>query len=214
MAIETPNDTREDTGENAPAPNQPYTELLDMMSAQAASEEPVVERPATLHPVGDGEWRFLTRDGIANTSITLRLPVLGDDIDENAKRKNVYKRWLDRQVRQTEEGRKPAGAIYRSEVGKDGMLKADKAVFDITGEYQLRFHPARDVDGKRRKIAEFVTRDKTIAAYIRGRLERGEFAGEIKEDVRPMEVEINGQRIKVMPADDSARLAMAAAAAG
>lgn len=53
-----------------------------------------------------------------------------------------------------------------------------------------------------------------VADYIRSRLARGEFAGEIYEDVRPMWVEVGGQRIRVMPADDTARVAMAAAAAG
>jgi hypothetical protein len=198
----------------APREGQPFTEMTDLLAAQAAAALPEVKRPIQLVPIPSGAWRFVTKDELAGATVTLRLPHLTDDVDDNVRRKNIYKRWLDRMIKQTEEGRRSVGLIHRTDVGKDGMLKADKAVFDLTGEYSLSFKPARDKDGRRRKIAEFITRDKVIADYIRLRLSRGEFAGEIFEDVRPMEVEINGQVISVMPADDNARQAMAAAAAG
>jgi hypothetical protein len=198
----------------APRSGQPFTEMTDLAAAQAAATEPEKAEPIRLAPIAHGEWRFVTVDGRAGATVTLNLPHLNDDIDDNVKRKNIHKRWVDRKIKQTKEGRLTVGMIYPTDVGKDGMLKADKAVFDLLGEYHLVFTPARDLDGRRRKIAEFVTRDKVVADYIRLRLSRGEFAGEFFEDVRPMTVEVNGQFIQVMPADDTARQAMAAAAAG
>jgi hypothetical protein len=189
----------------APRPGQPFTALAEQLAAQAAADgpEPVIS-PAALPLVAETDWRFRTYPGRASATIALRIPVESDDIDDNVKRKNKYKRWLDRQVTQ--------GKIDRSEIGKDGLLKADKAVFDLTGEYHIHFRPVR-VGGKRAMEAQYTTDQKVIADYIRSRLMRGEFAGEIYEDVRPMTVEVGGQRIQVMPADETARKAMAAAAA-
>lgn len=193
--------------EIAPRAGQPFTEMSDLLAAQAAAAPPeVAKQPVALKPVGDYEWRFRTTPGRNSTAVRLSIPVETDDADENVKRKNKYKRWLDRQIKQ--------GRIDKSEVGKDGLLKADKAVFDLTGEYSLIFKPVRQADGRRAMEAQLVTKEKLIADYMRGRLTRGDFAGEIYEDVRPVAVEINGQTVYMMPADDTARQAMAAAAAG
>lgn len=189
----------------APRPGQPFTALAEQLAAQAAADGPEqAKAPAVLPLVAETEWRFRTYPGRPSASVALRIPIESDDVDDNVKRKNKYKRWLDRQITQ--------GKIDRSEVGKDGLLKADKAVFDLTGEYHIHFRGVR-VGGKRAMEAQFTTDKKVIADYLRSRLMKGEFAGEIYEDVRPMTVEIDGQRIQVVPADDTARKAMAAAAA-
>jgi hypothetical protein len=191
----------------APAPNQPFTEMTDLLAAQAASAEPeLLKVPVALKALGAHEWRFRTTPGRNGASIRLDIPVESDDTDDNLKRKNKYKRWLDRQVNQ--------GRIRKDEIGKDGLLRADKAVFDLLGEYTLIFTPVRQPGGRRAMEAQYVTHEKVIADYIRGRLNRGDFAGEIYEEVRPVAVEINGQTVYMMPADDTARQAMAAAAAG
>jgi hypothetical protein len=194
----------------APAPNQPFTEMTDLLAAQAASAEPeLLKVPVALKALGAHEWRFRTTPGRNGASIRLDIPVESDDTDDNLKRKNKYKRWLDRQVKQ--------GRIDKKEVvNKDGFygLKADKDVYDLTGEYVLIFTPVRQPGGRRAMEAQYVTHEKVIADYIRGRLNRGDFAGEIYEEVRPVAVEINGQTVYMMPADDNARQAMAAAAAG
>jgi hypothetical protein len=190
-----------------PRADQPFMEIYDLQRAQAAASEPdVPKQPVVLKPIGEHQWRFRTMPGRGSCSVRLDIPVELDDVDDYLKRKNKYKRWLDRQIKQ--------GRIAKEEVGKDGFLKADKAVFDLLGEYTLFFTPVRAPGGRRAMEAEYVTKDKLIADYLRGRLNRGDFAGEIYEDVRPMTVEINGQHIQVMPADDNARQAMAAAAAG
>lgn len=190
----------------APRADQPFTELPDRLAAQAAADEPEVPKtPVALPYVDDHEWRFRTYPGLGSAAIKLNIPVESDDMDDYLLRKNKNKRWLDRKIKQ--------GRYDRTDVGKDGFLKADKAVFDLLGEYHLNFKPVTK-DGKRQMEAQYVTREKVVADYIRGRLANGEFAGEIYEDVRPIEVEVNGQRIRVVPADESARVAMAAAAAG
>jgi hypothetical protein len=191
----------------APRSGQPFTDMSDLLAAQAGSAEPEqLKTPVALKALADHEWRFRTKPGLNGATIRLDIPVESDDTDDNLKRKNKYKRWLDRQVNQKR--------IDRSEVGKDGLLKADKAVFDLLGEYNLIFTGVRLPGGRRAMEAQYVTKEKVIADYIRGRLNRGDFAGEIYEEVRPVAVEINGQTVYMMPADDNARQAMAAAAAG
>lgn len=192
----------------APRPDQPYAEMFALQRQQSAEAEP--EEPeawAVLAPIAPGTWRFVTTPGIGGTAIRLDIPVETDDRDESVNRKNKYKRWLDRQMRQ--------GRIDKSEVGKHGILEADQDVYDLTGEYVLNFTPVRDKDGRRRKQAEFVTSEKAVAAYIRGRINRGDFP-EITEDIRPVMVEMDGELVEMMPvtAAGKQRVAMAAAAAG
>jgi len=192
----------------APLPNQPYTEMFDLQRAQINAAEPdEPEAWPVLAPIAAGTWRFVTTPGIGSTSIRLDIPVETDDRDESVLRKNKYKQWLDRQVRQ--------GRIDRKEVGKDGFLIADKAAFEIVGEYTLNFTPVRDKTGRRRKQAEYVTDKKVVADYIRGRLNRGDFP-EITEDIRPVTVEIDGELVEMLPVTEAGkrRVAMAAAAAG
>ena len=192
----------------APRAGQPYAEMFELQRQQQAELEPdEPEAWATLTPLPVGSWRFVTVPGIGGTSIRLDLPVETDDRDESVNRKNKYKRWLDRQIR--------SGRIEKSDVGKDGLLKADSAVFELLGSYTLVFRPVRDATGKRRKQAEYVTTEKVVADYIRARLNRGDFP-EIVEDVRPVQVEIDGELVEMMPVTDAGRrrVAMAAAAAG
>lgn len=191
----------------APQPGQPFTELSEMQMQQAAEEEPVMpSQPVKLDPIGAGRWRFRTTPPIGSFQIRLDIPVESEDRDENIRRTNRMKQWTQRQVDQ--------GRFARSEVGKDGILKADRAVFAVTGRYTLAFTPVRTKSNLRAMESEFVTDQKVIADYIRGRLARGDFAGEVYEDVQPIEIEINGQQVLVAPANETARLAMAAAAAG
>ena len=193
--------------ETAPRADQPFAEMFDLQRAQSAAAEPdEPEAWVDLVPLAAGSWRFVTQPGIANTCIRLDLPIETDDRDLSIDRKNKYKRWLDRQVRQ--------GRIAKSEIAKD-VLKADQAVYELTGEYTLNFTPVRDKTGVRRKQAEYVTTDKTVAAYIRARLNRGDFPG-ITEDVRPVTVEIDGELVEMLPVTEAGRrrVAMAAAAAG
>lgn len=188
----------------APQPNQPFTALSEMLASQyEGPDEP--KQPVALPLVGEQEWRFRTKPGRASTSMSLRLPIETDDVDENVLRKNKYKRWLDRQIKQ--------GKIDEKERGKDGLLKSDKAVFDLLGEYHIKFTGVR-VNGRRAMEAQYTTTEKVVADYIRGRLEKGEFANEIYEEVRPVTMSINGQVGRFLPADEATRLAMAAAAAG
>lgn len=188
----------------APRPGQPFTEMFDLVREQQAAAEPDESEPwAVMSALPVGTWRFVTIPGIGGTSIRLDLPVETDDRDLSVNRKNKYKRWLDRQVR--------SGRIDKSEVGKDGSLKADQAVYDILGTYSISFQPVRDGTGKRFKQAEFSTDEKVVADYIRARINRGDFP-EIVEDVRPVVVEIDGQKIEMMPVNETGRRAVATAA--
>ena len=191
---------------------QAVNALHDLHREQMAAAEPDEPEPwAVLAPIPAGSWRFVTLPGWASTTISLDIPVESDDRDLSIERKNKYKRWLERQIRN--------GRIAQSEVGKvkDGVavLEADKAVYDLLGEYHINFLPVRDASGKRRKQAEYVTSEKVVADYIRGRLNRGDFP-EIVEDIRPVMVEIDGELTEMMPVSEAGRrrVAMAAAAAG
>ena len=84
-------------------------------------------------------------------------------------------------------------------------LKADEEVLERTGEYYIRFTPIRG-----RHEAMYETTDPVVASYIRDRLP--EFP-QLYEEVGPMLVEVNGEMIEVLPANDHARQTMAAAAA-
>jgi hypothetical protein len=192
----------------APRAGQPFTEMFDLVREQQAAADPDEPEPwATLTAIPAGTWRFVTIPGIGGTAIRLDIPVETDDRDESVRRKNKYKQRLDRWERQ--------GKIAKADRGKDGLLKADQAVYEIVGTYNLNFTPVRDGKGKRFKQAEFTTDDATVAAYIRARLNRGDFP-EIVEDVRPVMVEMNGELVEMMPVTEAGkrRVAMAAAAAG
>ena len=140
----------------APRPDQPYAEMFALQRDQINAAEPdEPEAWPVLAPIAAGTWRFVTTPGIGSTAIRLDIPVETDDRDESVLRKNKYKQWLDRQVRQ--------GRIDKKEVGKDGFLIADKAAFEIVGEYTLNFTPVRDKTGRRRKQAEYVTSEKMVA---------------------------------------------------
>ena len=197
--------------DTAPRSDQPYAEMFALQRDQINAAEPDEPEPwAVMTPIAPGSYRFVTSPGIGGTAIRLQIPVETDDRDESVLRKNKYKQWLERQVKQ--------GRIDKSEVvnAKDFYgLKADKAVFDIIGEYSINFTPLRDRGGRRRKQAEYVTNEKVVAAYIRGRLNRGDFP-EITEDIRPVVVEIDGVPTEMMPVTEAGkrRVAMAAAAAG
>ena len=192
----------------APRPGQPYTEMYDLLREQQEAADPDEPEPwAVMTALPVGTWRFVTIPGIGGTSIRLDLPVETDDRDESVRRKNKYKQRLDRWERQ--------GKIAKTDRGKDGLLKADQAVFEALGTYNLNFQPVRDGKGKRFKQAEFTTDDPVVADYIRARINRGDFP-EIVEDVRPVMVEMNGELVEMMPVTEAGkrRVAMAAAAAG
>ena len=189
----------------APRPGQPFTEMFDLAREQQAALEPDEPEPwAVMTSLPVGTWRFVTIPGIGGTSIRLDLPVETDDRDESVLRKNKYKQRLDRWERQ--------GRIAKTDRGKDGLLKADAAVYEALGTYNLNFQAVRDGKGKRFKQAEFTTDDPVVADYIRARINRGDFP-EIVEDVRPVVVEVNGQQIEMMPVNETGRRAVATAAA-
>lgn len=189
----------------APRPGQPFTEMYDLLREQQEAAEPDEPEPwAVMSALPVGTWRFVTIPGIGGTAIRLDLPAETDDRDESVRRKNKYKQRLDRWERQ--------GKIGKADRGKDGLLKADLAAYEALGTYVINFQPLRDGTGKRFKQAEFATDDKVVADYIRGRINRGDFP-EIVEDVRPVMVEVNGQKIEMMPVSETGRRAVATAAA-
>lgn len=179
-------------GANAPAASDPSGQFLGMVSELRSAEKAVpAAMPSPLTYIRPGEFRFRTRPGYRNTSIKLRIYERSDDNLVLTKNKDRFKKWAKRQ---------------KLDLTKD--LKIDEEVYDILGEPYIHFRPVRG-----QMEATYTTKDATVAAYIRGRLARGEFRDAIYEDVRPVEIEIDGVKQLFIPANDQAREAVAFAQA-
>jgi hypothetical protein len=168
--------------------------LLRDQLAAAPEEKPAM--PVAL-PVPPGTFRFRTKVGLRNFVITLRTPIPAEDPELIVKNTNRY----EKQMRRVLVGQ----GMTDPEVKK--LFKDEMKLYERWGDRSIRFKPVRG-----RFEATFTTTDPVIAAYVRSRLP--EFGGDVYEDVAPMEVEIGGQRVRVVPADDSSRRAMAQAAVG
>jgi hypothetical protein len=180
------------TGANAPSPADPSGAFLGLVSELTAGEKPVPARAASaLTYIRPGEYRFRTRPGYRNTAIKLRIYERdGDDIVQG-KNKERFKKWAKRQG---------------LDLVKD--LKVDEEIYDLLGDPYIQFRPVRG-----QMEATYTTKNQTVAAYIRGRIAAGEFRDVIYEDVRPIEVEIDGVKQLFVPANDQAREAVAFAQA-
>jgi hypothetical protein len=171
--------------------------LIAMQSEQIAEAKP--EKPyrrVPLQPV-PGSFLFRTK-GVRQTSIKLRVfePNPKYDDDQNRKYKNNWER------------------NYKNVLGPDWkkQLEVDRKLFDDHGFEYINFRP---VPGDGAQEATYVTRDPQIAAYIRMRIKAPDLAAIIYEEVGPTMAQLaNGEWVEVLPASDTARQAMAAAAAG
>ncbi len=179
-------------GANAPAPGDPSGEFLGMVSELRSSEKAMPQRtPTPLTYIRPGEFRFRTRPGYRNTAIKLRIQEFKDDDIENQKARDRWKKNAKRNGWELKE-----------------LEQWDLKVYEITGEPYIQFRPVRG-----EQEATFTTKDEIVAAYIRRRIAAGEFRGVIYEDVRPVEIEINGEKQLFVPANDAAREAVAFAQA-
>ena len=165
---------------------------MSMARDDAESKAVPEVKPVKLDPPSAGSFRFRTRVGLRQTVIPLRLFKEKEDMDENVKWKKVWER----------NAKRVWGDDWKT------VLKIDRDLFEAEGIDQIMFRP---IPGSME--ASFQTRNRKIAAYVRQRIIEPEFAGIIYEEVAPMAVEINGEMVYVVPADDKARQAMAAAAA-
>jgi hypothetical protein len=171
--------------------------LIAMQSEQIAEAKP--EKPyrrVPLQPV-PGSFLFRTK-GVRQTSIKLRVfePNPKYDDDQNRKYKNNWER------------------NYKNVLGADWkkQLEVDRKLFDDHGFEYINFRP---VPGDGAQEATYVTRDPQIAAYIRMRIKAPDLAAIIYEEVGPTMAQLaNGEWVEVLPASDTARQTMAAAAAG
>jgi hypothetical protein len=171
--------------------------LIAMQSEQIAEAKP--EKPyrrVPLQPV-PGSFLFRTK-GVRQTSIKLRVfePNPKYDDDQNRKYKNNWER------------------NYKNVLGPDWkkQLEVDRKLFDDHGFEYINFRP---VPGDGAQEATYVTRDPQIAAYIRMRIKAPDLAAIIYEEVGPTMAQLaNGEWVEVLPASDTARQTMAAAAAG
>lgn len=174
--------------------NVPGDPMVAMQLEEIADSKPEVPvKPAKLDPPAQGSFRFRTKVGLRQTAITLRLFKEKDDLDDNVKWRKVWERNAKR---------------VWGDNWKD-VLKIDRDLFENEGLDRIEFRP---IPGAME--ASYQTRNRQIAAYIRQRIKEPEFHGLIYEEVAPVQVEINGELVYVVPADDKARQAMAAAAAG
>lgn len=166
--------------------------LAAMMAEDDRNTNVVPLVPRKLSPPPAGSFLFRTKPGIRSTAITLRLYHEKEDLDANVKAKKAWERWAKRQF----------GPKFKD------ALALDRKLYEEHGLTRITFRP---VPGAQE--ASYTTRDPEIAAYIRMRIKEPDLAALIYEEVAPMLVEINGQAVYVVPADDAARQAMAAAAA-
>lgn len=165
-----------------------------MLQGQNAEDTPIAERRSVrMEPVKAGSYRFRTKPGYRQTLITLRVCQEYDDLDKNVKWKKTWERNAKR--------------VYGDNWKQ--VLKPDADLFDRLGIRTITFRP---VPGQME--ASFETSDGKLAAYIRQRITEPDYLGIIYEEVAPMAVEINGETVYVVPADDQSRAKMAAAAAG
>jgi hypothetical protein len=181
--------------------------LIAMQSEQIAEAKP--EKPyrrVPLQPV-PGSFLFRTK-GVRQTSIKLRVfePNPKYDDDDNRKYKNNWERnaqnvWGKRDKK-----------TDKITVRWQDVLAIDKKLYENHGFEYINFRP---VPGEGAQEATYVTRDPEIAAYIRLRIQEPDLAAIIYEEVGPTMAQLaNGEWVEVLPASDTARQTMAAAAAG
>lgn len=182
------------TGPNAPAPGDANVgEFMDMVSYLQRSTQPgqvATGRPGDLR---EGEFRFRTKTGYRDTAIKLRIYERSDDKVKDGENKQRFRNWASRK-----------GLDLKD------LEKWDEAVYKRTGEPYIKFRPVSDA---RVREATFATKDPFIAEYIRRRIAAGEFRDMIYEEVRPVEMVVNGVLGRFIPADSATREAVAFAQA-
>lgn len=171
-------------------PNDP---IAAMMANDGTEPEKAAE-PVKL-AAAPNVYRFRTRPGLRSTSINLRMPreSFEHDTELSARNRASFEKWA------------------RREFGNDfkKTLAVDQQIYKIIGSETIDFKPVKT--GVSHREAVYQTTDVEVARYIRSRLP--EFP-EIYEDIQPFEVEINGEKIMVLPADDDSRNRAGAALAG
>ena len=171
----------------------PDDPLAAMMANDGTQPEKEVV-PAKL-PTAPGVYRFRTRPGLRSTTINLRMAreSFEHDTELAARNRASFEKWA------------------RREFGNDfkKVLAPDQNVYKLLGSERIEFKPVRS--GVADREAVFETTDPEIARYIRSRLP--EFP-QIYEDIQPFEIEVNGEKIMVLPADDDSRNRAGAALAG
>lgn len=181
------------SGGDAPIAGDPQGAFMGMVSdLRASTKVTPTPMPVKLAYLAPDEFRFRTRTGYRNTAIKLRIYERNADDLVDAKNKDRFKKWAKRQ-----------GLDYVKD------LKVDEDVYAQIGEPYIQFKPVRGV-----AEATYTTKDAFIASYIRKRIATGEFRDVIYEDVRPVEIEINGVKGLFAPIDDATREALAYAQAG
>ena len=180
------NEGAEFGGENAPAGGDANVGgFLGMVSELQRSTEPGQVATIKTSTLREGEFRFRTRPGYRDTGIKLR----------------IYERNADK-VKETDNKQRWRNWAERNGLAVKDLEKWDEAVYKRTGEPYLKFRPMSD---PRIREATFATKDPFIAEYIRRRLAAGEFRNEIFEEVRPVEMVVNGVLGRFIPADDETR---------
>lgn len=175
---------REDVG---PQPkDDPVAALL--MEQLADPSVNVPEKPwgiASLEPAQG--FRFRSKVGYRKPCLTIQVPQDYGDDEKKAKHQ-------DRMFART----------YR---GREQELTDRQVLVDELGSRIVEFRP---VNGKFEAYLD--TDNPRLAAFIRSTPEFAE--GRIYEELAPMTVTVNGQTIQVVPANNDARQALAAANAG
>lgn len=171
----------------------PDDPIAAMMATDGTEPEKEVV-PAKLD-AAPGVYRFRTRPGLRSTSINLRIPreSFEHDTELSARNKASFEKWARRE--------------FGNEFKK--VLAVDQQVYKIIGQETIDFKPVKT--GVAHREAVYETSDAEVARYIRSRL--AEFP-QIYEDIQPFEVEINGEKIMVLPADDDSRNRAGTALAG
>jgi hypothetical protein len=172
---------REDVG---PQPNDdPVAALLVSQLADPSVNVP--EKPwgiAALEPTQG--FRFRSKPGFRKPCLTIQVPQ--DYGDDEKKSKHQDKMFA------------------RKYAGREDELIALQELVDDLGTRIVEFKP---VPGKFEAYLD--TDDPRLAAFIRSSQEFAE--GRIYEELAPMTVTVNGQTIQVVPANNDARQALAAA---
>jgi hypothetical protein len=187
-------------------PNDPLVNI-EQRNAETPPEVPV--EPVKLPYVRPDTYRFRTTVGHRNTEIRLRVPEVIGDVDRDVKMKKAFEKWAARTLGgdpDPQKDRKLTAAQRLSNALK--VLKVDAELHERTQLDAFKFRPI-----PRRQEATFETTDPEIAAYIRLRITEPQYVGKVYEDVKPLAVELNGETVYVVPADNESRTRMAAYAA-
>lgn len=181
------------SGDNTPAASDPSGQFNGMVAELTAAEKPVAQKgPVALDYIRPGEFRFRTKPGFRNTAIKLRIQEFKDDDIENQKSRDRWKKNAKRNGWELKD-----------------LERWDLKVYDILGEAYIQFRPVRG-----QMEATYTTKDEFVASYIRMRIANGDYRDIVYEDVRPVEIEVNGTKQLFIPANDAAREALAFAQAG